>query len=216
MRPQGNKLIIRLRPLLSVWTARRSLWKECNPFREAMKGALPGFRLSSLSRRRQWTEHATRWAWPRSPSPSAHLSTLPGRSGLLTRWRYCTFQWSRPPEEQQGGGKKEKEKADIAGKIVLSVLWGKDNCQSTDLSWMPLRENSKIVSKLLHLHSLTLLLPRLVWGCWSHTSSTSLMRTDSRGEEGAHRYQTTQTKPPKNQALQWVVTLLFSLDLNKR
>lgn len=25
-----------------------------------MKGALPGFRLSSLSHRRQWTEHATR------------------------------------------------------------------------------------------------------------------------------------------------------------
>lgn len=196
MWPQGNRLIIELRPLLPVWTARRSL-KRVQSIQRGMKRALPGFRLSSLSRRRQWTEHATRWAWPRSPSPSAHQSTLPGRSGLLARWRSCTFLWNRPPEGQEGEeGKKKK-------------LWLQKNesCLSSDEDWTrsihrPFLDASQEklqidVQTLLHSHNLTLVLLTQVWCCWSHTSSTPLMRTDSRGEEGAHRYQTTPTKPQK-------------------
>lgn len=144
MRPRGNKLIIRLRPLLSVWTARRSP-KRVQSIQRGVKGALPGFRLSSFSRRRQWTEHATRWAWPRSPSPSAHQSTPPGRSGLLTRWRSCTFLWNRPPGGQEG----ERKRLSLwwVKKIVLSVLWWRcDRVKSADLSFDASQE--KLVSKL--------------------------------------------------------------------
>lgn len=42
MRLQGNKLIIRLRPMLSIWTV-KGAWKECNPFRKAWKEPFPVF-----------------------------------------------------------------------------------------------------------------------------------------------------------------------------
>lgn len=47
------------------------------------------------------------------------------------------------------------------------------------------------------LHNLTLLSLTQIWSCCFHSSPTQLMRSDSRGKQLAHRYQTTLTKPPK-------------------
>lgn len=50
---------------------------------------------------------------------------------------------------------------------------------------------------MFYLHNPTLLSLTQIWSCWFHSSSTQLMRSDSRGKQPAHRYQTPLTKPPK-------------------
>lgn len=57
--------------------------------------------------------------------------------------------------------------------------------------------NKFYIQTLLHSHNLTFLSLTPGWSCCSHTSSTPLMRSNLRGEEGAHRYQTSPTKPQK-------------------
>lgn len=107
MRSRGNKLIIKLRPMQSVWIP-ESL-KRAESIQKGMTRAPPNIRPSVLSRPQQWTEPATRWAWPPSPSASGRRSCLPGRSGPLNHWRSCTFQWNRPPVVQSKNNKKEKK-----------------------------------------------------------------------------------------------------------